>query len=173
MNFRLATMDDLPQLKKVYKKIIENMNKNNIYIWDEIYPCELFRDDIENNCLYVLTENNEIASAFVLCDSNVGSDSVQWESKHDEALYMSRFGVNVDYLKRGVGKRMINLATELARDKGVKYLRLFVADINEPATNFYIKNGFQKVEGVYNEIFDDGFVLRGFGFEIKTSTNED
>ena len=38
MNFRIAKMDDLPQLKVVYKKIIEEMNYNYIDIWDEIYP---------------------------------------------------------------------------------------------------------------------------------------
>ena len=38
MNFRIAKMDDLPQLKVVYKKIIEEMNYNNIDIWYEIYP---------------------------------------------------------------------------------------------------------------------------------------
>ena len=36
MNFRMANMDDLPQLKVVYEKIIEEMNCNNIEIWDEI-----------------------------------------------------------------------------------------------------------------------------------------
>ena len=36
MNFRMAKMDDLPQLKVVYGKIIEEMNCNNIEIWDEI-----------------------------------------------------------------------------------------------------------------------------------------
>ena len=36
MNFRIAKMDDLPQLKVVYENIIEEMNCNNIKIWDEI-----------------------------------------------------------------------------------------------------------------------------------------
>ena len=36
MNFRIAKMDDLPQLKVVYEKIIEEMNCNNIEIWNEI-----------------------------------------------------------------------------------------------------------------------------------------
>lgn len=36
MNFRMAKMDDLPQLKVVYGKIIEEMNCNNIEIWNEI-----------------------------------------------------------------------------------------------------------------------------------------
>ena len=38
MNFRMAKMDDLPEFKVVYEKIIEEMNYNNIDIWDEIYP---------------------------------------------------------------------------------------------------------------------------------------
>lgn len=36
MNFRMAKMDDLPQLKVVYGKRIEEMNCNNIEIWNEI-----------------------------------------------------------------------------------------------------------------------------------------
>ena len=69
MNFRMAKMDDLPQLKVVYKKIIEEMNYNNIDIWDEIYPCEFFKEDIENKCLYlfinVKTILNNCANIFM------------------------------------------------------------------------------------------------------------
>lgn len=36
MNFRMAKVDDLPQLKVIYEKIIEEMNCNNIEIWNEI-----------------------------------------------------------------------------------------------------------------------------------------
>ena len=41
MNFRMANMDDLPQLKVVYEKIIEEMNCNNIEIWNEIIDDDL------------------------------------------------------------------------------------------------------------------------------------
>ena len=36
MNFRMAKMDDLPEFKVIYEKIIEEMNCNNIEIWNEI-----------------------------------------------------------------------------------------------------------------------------------------
>lgn len=39
MKLKLAKKNDLNNLKVTYKEIIENMNKNNIDIWDEIYPC--------------------------------------------------------------------------------------------------------------------------------------
>lgn len=169
MNLRLANINDLPQLKDVFEKIIHNMNKNNIQIWDEIYPCEFFSDDIENNRLYVLVEDNEIVSAFALCDSNEGEDFVKWESKYDKALYIDRFGVNVNYARKGIGSIALKGAIELARDKGAKYLRLFVVDINKPAINLYIKNGFKKADGIYDEIIDDNLILHEFGYEIKTS----
>ena len=39
-------------------------------------------------------------------------------------------------------------------------------DINKPAINFYLKNGFKQVDGIYEERIDD-FVLSEYGFEIK------
>ena len=87
-------MDDLPQLKVVYREIINNMNNENIEIWDDIYPCEFFYNDIENNCLYVLDENDEIVSAFALCNSNAGADCVKW--KNEKELMMILYCMNLD-----------------------------------------------------------------------------
>lgn len=62
MDFRLAGMQDLLQLKDVYKQIVKNMDEQDIQIWDDIYPCEFFEEDIKNNQLYVLLNNGEIVS---------------------------------------------------------------------------------------------------------------
>ena len=43
MNLRLANIDDLQQIKDMFREKVDNMNKNNINIWDEIYPCEIFK----------------------------------------------------------------------------------------------------------------------------------
>ena len=169
MYLRLANVDDLPQLKSVYEKIIDHMNKNNIQIWDDIYPCEFFDEDIKNNRLYVLEENNEIVSAFALCHSHAGAAYVTWENKNGKALYIDRFGVNVNYSRKGIGSVMLHEAIALARAKGANYLRLFVVDLNKPAINLYLKNGFKQVDGIYEEIIDDNLVLHEFGFEIDTS----
>lgn len=168
MDFRLARISDLPKLKAVYKKIIDIMHTNNIPIWDEIYPCEFFRDDIENNCLYVLVEeNDDIVAAFALCESNAGENYVKWENAHDKALYLDRFGVNVGYSRQGVGSIMLKHAITLAKQKNAKYLRLFVVDMNKPAINAYLKNGFRQVDGIYEEKINDDLTLREYGFEIE------
>lgn len=79
MEFRLANNQDLAQLKERYKKIIQKMNKNDIQIWDDIYPCDFFENDIRNRQLYILLDNREIAAAFVLGKTNKGENSVEWE----------------------------------------------------------------------------------------------
>ena len=168
MDLRLADMDDLPQLKAMYGKIIDNMNAQNIQIWDEIYPCEFFADDIKDKHLYIMEEYGVIVAAFVLCDSNAGARYVKWEKTQAKALYLDRLGVNVDYLRKGIGSRTLREAVVLARDKGAQYVRLFVVDINEPAISLYRKNGFKQVDGIYEEKIDDELVLHEYGFEIET-----
>ena len=167
MDFRQAVMQDLPQLKDMYKRIIKDMNEQNIQIWDDIYPCEFFEDNIKNNQLYILLNNGEIVSAFVLSDTNSRETAVEWNNNHAKTVYIDRLGVNVKYSKKGIGSLMLDKAKEVAKTLNAEYLRLFVVDINIPAIQLYTKKEFIKVNGVYNEIFDDGFVLHEHGYEIK------
>lgn len=167
MDFRLAVMADLPQLKAVYQNIIHNMNQNHIKIWDDIYPCGVFENDIRNHSLYILTHGSDIISAFALCGTSPGENAVRWQKPHPQkVLYLSRFGVHVDYLKRGIGSLMLQHAKETAKNLGVRYLRLFVVDINQPAIQFYIKNGFTKANGIYEDMVENHLVLRQYGLEV-------
>lgn len=67
----------------------------------------------------------------------------------------------------GIGSLALEKARETAKKLGAAYLRLFVVDINKPAIQLYIKNGFVKADGIYEEEFDDGFVLHEYGYETK------
>ena len=166
MEFRMAVMQDLEQLKAVYREIIGDMGARGIDIWDDIYPCEFFADDIEKKRLYVLKDGDEILSAFAMEDTNDGEQAVTWSDMGAKVLYMERLGVNVKYAGKGIATLMIEKAKEVAKMSGAKYLRLFAADINKPAICLYEKNGFIKADGIYDMVFDDGFVLHGAGYEF-------
>lgn len=167
MELRLANINDLSQLQDIYKKLIMHMDENGIQIWDDIYPCVCFPDDMTHKRLYILVENNVILAAFSLCESCLGETCVQWKNQDAKALYLDRFGVNIDYLRKGIGSLTLQKAINLTRDKGYDYLRLFVVDVNQPAIQLYIKNGFQRVEGIYDEVIDDELVLHEYGFEMS------
>lgn len=167
MKFRLAVMEDLPQLVVVFEEIIQNMNRNQIQIWDEVYPCGFFEEDIKNKQLYVLYDSEEIVAAFALCRENAGANMVEWKNNQANALYLDRFGVNVNYLRMGMGSLAIQKAKETAKSVGAVYLRLFVVDINSPAIELYQKLGFIRAGGSYDEVIEDDFVLHEYGYEIE------
>lgn len=166
MNLRLTKSEDLIKIKEMYNKIIENMYKNNIKIWDEYYPCELFSNDIDNNNLYVIENDKDIVSAFVLCNSNKGENSLEF-TECKNVYYIDRLGVNVNYLNQGIGKMTINKIIELAKLNKIDYLRLFVVDVNIPAINLYLKCGFKKIDGIYEEKIDKNLTLIEYGFELN------
>lgn len=166
MKLRLADMCDLSNIKEMYRNIIERMNKNNIVIWDDFYPCAFFKEDIEKKCLYVLENDFEIVAAMALCDTNSGENAVEWENRQEKAWYIDRLGVNVSYLRQGMGELILKKVIDLARQHQIKYLRLFVVDINKPAIDLYKKCGFKQSRGVFVEKFDD-VVLHEYGFEIR------
>lgn len=167
MDFRLAVMQDLPKIKMVYKEIIKHMDESQIQIWDDSYPCDLFETDIRNKRLYLLSDQNEVVSTFTLCDANAGEKSVKWKCDCNKTFYLERLGVNVNYLKMGIGSLMLTKAKQLARSLGAECLRLFVVDINEPAIRLYCKNGFTKADGTHDEVIEDDFVLHEYGYEAK------
>lgn len=164
---RLANIQDLPQLKVTYGEVIDKMNRNQIPIWDDIYPCGFFEEDISNQRLYVLEESEQIISAFTLCETNSGEKAVRWENPKGRALYLDRFAVSPNHSGKGIGRFMLEKACEIARAKGAEYLRLFVVDINQPAISLYKKCGFAPAEGIYREEIDRDFVLYEFGYEIR------
>lgn len=148
MSLRLAAMQDLPRIKDVYGRIVDHMDETGIRIWDDVYPCEFFEDDIANERLYVVTAGEDVAAAFALCDSHPGEGFVQWRDGRGKALYVDRLGVDVGYRGLGVGGLALGHAKTLARKRGAEYLRLFVVDANEPAIRLYGRSGFVRRPGV-------------------------
>lgn len=165
--FRAACTEDLPQLYTMYQNIIRRLDEEKIQIWDDVYPCMCFQDDIAQGYMHVLEEDGEIAAAFALCPTDAGSEYMNWENNAAPALYLERLGVDVRHLRKGLGSVALARVIELAREQGVKYVRLFVVDFNEPAIKLYESVGFQKAEGIYIKDMGNDFLLREYGFEFK------
>lgn len=166
MEFRLAELNELEQIKSMYREIILQMNHNGVEIWDDVYPCEFFKEDIKQKRLFVLVQEQHILSAFALCDANEGEAFVKWKDPDAKAFYIDRFGVNVNDMRKGIAGRMLSHAIKQANEKNIRFLRLFVVEQNKPAIQLYEKNGWQRVEGCYDEVIDEDLVFHEYGYEI-------
>lgn len=151
MRIRAATKEDLPALEEMFDGIVESMCKNGIAIWNEFYPYEEFETDIHNENFYLIIGEGEILAAFGIYESVSGKDSFEWTDKKARAVYLGRVGVNVKHLRKGIGERVLKHASEIAKQRNAKFLRLLVSDINQPAIRLYEKNGFNQVAGQFNE----------------------
>ena len=169
MQFRKAVPEDLLRLREVYREIVRNMELQGLSIWDEVYPCVCFAEDIRQVRLYLLEDAGEILSAFALSPTHPGAEQVKWQQSTDRVFYLDRLGVNPAHGRRGLGSLTLREAMALARKQRGDSLRLFVVDSNAPAIALYLKNGFSRAEGVYEQIIDERLALHEFGFEIHLS----
>lgn len=166
MIFREAAAEDFPSLKALFTTVADNLNSRGIHIWDEAFPVCCLGEDIEKKRLYVLSEAEKIIAAFALTDARDDhhKELVGWEDNKAEAFYLYRLAVSPEVYKSGIGTFMLGEAERLTREKGGRYLRLYVADCNKPALAFYKKNGYTAAEGVI-ELDEFDFVL--FGYEKR------
>ena len=155
MEFRKAVKSDLPELNRVFSKIVRDLDSRNIHVWDEEYPFCSFPEDIEKGGLYVLFDKDKLVSAFAIYRENISAPYVDWQDNNAKALYVERLGVNIGYYRQGIANFMMDKAADLVREAGFEYLRLFVAEINLPAIAFYKKAGFVFADGVYIDEIGD------------------
>lgn len=167
MKLEIATTHDLQDIIYMYKEVVLDMIRNGIEIWDNSYPSNCFSDDIQNERLYIVrNDENELVSAFVLCDDSSGKSFVEWENQYAKSLYMYRLATSINYKNMGIASMTIEYAKNVAKTKGTEYLRLFVVDVNTPAINLYKRNNFSQARGVYIDKFENGNILTEYGFEI-------
>ena len=167
MNYRLATKSDLKELKKMYINVTNNMITRKINNWDDVYPCEFLEQDIINKELYILTNHNEIISAFTLKNNHPNENDINWSNANANALYLERFCVNVKYQNKGIGIYTLCVAKKIALKQGFQYLRLFVVDKNIPAIQLYNKCHFKKLEDFRIEYIDENLILKEYAYDLK------
>lgn len=167
MYFKKAVSDDLPNINGMFNQVIADMDQKGINIWDSVYPACAFPEDIQKGRLYLLMEEDEIISAFALCETSNGEKAIDWENNNAKPLYLYRFATNVKYLRQGIGEITLQEAIRVSKELGAEYLRLLVVDENVPAIEFYKKHNFKKANGIFDISMGESLVLKEYGYELK------
>ena len=159
MEYRLARVDELEEIKGMYRETISETERLGRPIWGNDYPVDFLHVDVENGRMYILVDDNTIVSSVALCDSIWDDSMVPWENPQAKAKYIERLTVRPSHWRKGLSKLIMEKAEETARQAGIKYLRLYVIESNKPAFALYNKIGFHQIGGEYAIPVDEHFTL--------------
>jgi ribosomal protein S18 acetylase RimI-like enzyme len=88
-------------------------------------------------------------------------------------LFLSKFYVEASFREKGVGRRMMAFAENLAKEKGLGKITLTVNKRNFPAHAAYERLGFRRTSEIVQDI-GGGFVMDDYVFEktLKKPRND-
>lgn len=144
MNYRLGTMQDVDDICQLVSDAIAEMERHEIYQWDEIYPARIdFEEDIKSGNLYVVHEGDDLAAFYVISDeSDEQYGNANWQFG-DSYYVLHRFCVSPNMQNKGVGKKVLLHIEDQIKDMGYNAVRLDTFTENPFAQRLYRHNGYE------------------------------
>lgn len=162
LKMRLGMERDIDALTQLYDDINDYLEATNNYPgWKKgVYPARQDAvDGINEGCLFVVTENDEIIGSMILRhEPEPAYLKASWQAVLDykKVLVIYTFVVMPQKLKQGIGKRMLEFVEQYGKDTKMKALRLDVYESNIPAIRLYEKCGYQYIDTVSLGLEDYG-----------------
>lgn len=159
-----GTTADIDDVEALYNDLNDDLESGINYPgWKkDVYP---IRKDavagINEGDLYIAKYDNKIVGSVILNHKAESVyNSVKWkiDKEYKEVLIIHTFVVHPKFSGLGIGKRLMEFASELAINLNMKSIRLDVYEKNEPAIKLYEKCGYEYIDKV-----DLG--LRKYGLE--------
>jgi len=142
MDIRSADYNDLNSLMDITNRCIDHLNNQAVYQWDEIYPsAKDFRDDIDAQCLYSITNDNKVCGCICINQTEFpGYENADWQG----AAFLVVHKVIIDPQKegQGFGKYAMSQAERIAHAHQKDSIRLDCFKDNHRANQFYQKLGY-------------------------------
>ena len=144
-----AAGDQYEAVRGFYHSMIDAMAGSTVYVgWKkDIYPApEFLKNAIDRGELYLAFEGDTIVAAMVFnhdCNESYANFRWQTEAEPSEVMVIHALGVHPAYSGKGYAKALVRKAIHLAREGGIKAIRLDVLEGNTPAEQLYLGFGFQ------------------------------
>lgn len=154
MQIRKGTEKDIEEVSALYDAVNDYLESHTNYPgWRKgVYP---IREDaaqgIAENNLFVAEAEGQIAGTFILRHRPGEAYALaDWGNRLDysEILVLYTFAVHPRFLRRGIGKQLMEFILAHAAREKIKAVRLDVYEKNTPAIRLYEQMGFQYVDTV-------------------------
>lgn len=147
LQFRQAKKEDIDEIFSVYRNAVKEMERNNIFQWDEIYPNrEILYNDIIKEQMYMGIINDDIASVYVInreCDKEYADG--KWQYPNSNYCIIHRLCVNPKFQNQKVGTNTMQYIESQVKGFGFDSIRLDCFTLNPYACKMYQKLGYATV----------------------------
>ncbi|MFC5412792.1 GNAT family N-acetyltransferase [Larkinella bovis] len=143
MTIRLATLQDIPALLRLIRRVVPLMQAAGNFQWDEHYPsAAVFEKDIERDQLWVAELDQQLVGvAAITTDQEPEYAQVGWDLT-ETAVVVHRLAVDPEVRGRGIAARLMKQAEEVARQRGITVLRIDTNTQNEATQRLFPKLGY-------------------------------
>ncbi len=147
----LGTDKDIDELEQLYNELNDYLDSHVNYPgWKKgIYPVrENAADGIEGKYLYTAKHQGKIIGSIILNHHpEPAYQEAVWQLEADdsEIIVIHTFMVHPEYLKCGIGKKLMDFAWDKSVELGMKAIRLDVYEKNLPAIQLYEKCGYRYI----------------------------
>lgn len=144
MIIRQATLDDIPSVMDLLKRVVPAMHLEGNFQWDHTYPNEeVFEKDIALRQLWLAEEQSVIAGfAAITTDQDAEYADVGWDI-NEEAIVTHRLAVDVHFRGRGVAKALLLKAEEEAYRRDIRLLRIDTNIENQATRALFPRLGYE------------------------------
>lgn len=169
-NIRTAKAVEFNKVIEFYHTLIDDMQDSPYHpAWEkDIYPTNDYLEDvISKGELYVATDDNKIIAALVLNQNFVdGYNDAPWNvlASKDEILIIHLLAVAYSHQGKGIAKSLVTFATEIAKERNLKAVRLDAMKVNLAAQRLYEGMGFNFI-GEMKLFYDDVGLTEFFLYE--------
>ena len=144
VSLRPACAADLPALMALFRDARAWHVAKGVDVWSTFDPALIARD-VAQRRIHVAHCEGAVCGTVTLLDS----DPLVWGAEDKDALYVHRFATARSLAGKGIGAQILRWATEFARARGKRFLRLETWDGNPGMRRYYEQHGFRHVQDRY------------------------
>lgn len=155
---RKLTKDNISDAFMIIKSVIEKMNSENIFQWDDLYPkYEIIAQDINQGYAYGYFKLSELIGIVAVNEEYpIEYDSINWQNKVGKSLIIHRLSVKSNCQGQGIGKELMIFIEEYAKNNGYSSIKLDAFLNNQSALKLYENLGYNNIgevnfrKGIFN-----------------------
>lgn len=147
MTIEALSTADKKSVMSLYRSVTKDLQRQGIHQWDFFYPNGIIiGSDLRHHHLFGFKADGRVVGAVVL-DNRQSPKYAQlpWSDRQGKAACIHRLAVHPQDQGKGLGKRLLQFAEDLARQQGNTSIRLDVYTGNPGAVTMYRRAGYRHI----------------------------